>query len=164
MNHCRKLVGMLGCVSSADVHVLGPSTRTLTSSSHADRGSSSRAASSSHIVEEDEEDEEEYEEQAEGEEEGVARRSTMRMTDLHPLSQPRKKGETAKEAMEESILVSEGPYFSSHNNNNARDSFEEEWGAHRQEGGDQVIELFALCWALNENLLAMLNLFAMLDM
>lgn len=68
MNRCRKLVGMLGCASSADVHVPGRSMGTLASSSHAGRGSSSHAASSSRIVEEAEEEDDE--EQAEGEEEG----------------------------------------------------------------------------------------------
>lgn len=73
MNRCHKLVGMLGCASSADVHVPGRSMGTLASSSHAGGGSSSHAASSSRIVEEAEEEddeEQEDEEQAEGEEEG----------------------------------------------------------------------------------------------
>lgn len=88
MNHCQKLVGMLGCATSVVVHRIGGSTRTLISSSH--------VASSSPIVEEEDgeyDEDEEDEEQAEGEEEGVARRSTTTRTNLHPLSQPRTRGE-----------------------------------------------------------------------
>lgn len=75
MMRCRKLVGMLGCASSVDVHAPGPSTHAtrhiVASSSHAGTASSSHAASSSHHIEEPEEDEEEEDvEQADGSDEG----------------------------------------------------------------------------------------------
>ncbi|KAE8769360.1 Strictosidine synthase 1 [Hordeum vulgare] len=69
INHCRKLVDLLGCASSADTHAPRGPVRTLASSIH--------VASSSRLVEEDEEeenDEEEHDkEQAEEEEEEEGR-------------------------------------------------------------------------------------------
>ena len=62
MTRCRKLVGMLGCASMADVHVPRGSTRTLASSSHVGKASSSSHAASSYRIFEEAEGEYDEEE------------------------------------------------------------------------------------------------------
>ncbi|KAI4976258.1 hypothetical protein ZWY2020_049865 [Hordeum vulgare] len=59
INKCRKMVGLLGCASSADAYAPASPMPSLASSSH--------ATSSSRVVEEDEEEEDEKEEDHEEE-------------------------------------------------------------------------------------------------
>lgn len=90
MTRCRKIVGMLGCASAADVHVPvhGGPMGGIASSSHAGRAFSTHAASSSRVVEEDEGEDDEEEEEEEQAEEGGDEEEEYDDDDGPPPTQP----------------------------------------------------------------------------